>query len=158
MLMWCNISQCCHFPWVMDCSSWSLSYFLARKMCLSLWVSGSHVVTCLGLAYSNSEHSKRLLPFFPSEILLLPYSHPLLFFFFKQIFIWMCWLSAAAYEIQFPDQGLNPGPLNWKPRVLAPGLQGKSQTFALWKTKSRKQKSKPVWEKISHNIYMKKNL
>ena len=75
----------------MDLSSWSLSYLLERKMCLSFWVLGSHAVTCLGLAYSNSEHSKRLLPFshLRSSFSLNPIH---CFFFFKQIFIWQYWV------------------------------------------------------------------
>ena len=32
----------------------------------------------------------------------------------------------AAYGIQFPDQGLNSGPLHWECRVLVTGLPGKS--------------------------------
>ena len=48
-------------------------------------------------------------------------------------FIWLCRILAAACEllveacgIQFPDQGLNPGPPHWEHRVLATGLPGKS--------------------------------
>ena len=32
----------------------------------------------------------------------------------------------AAYEIWFPDQGLNPDPLRWEHGVLATGPPGKS--------------------------------
>ena len=39
-----------------------------------------------------------------------------------------CELLAVACGIQFPDQGLNPGPLHWEVRVLATGPPG---TFAV---------------------------
>ena len=35
-------------------------------------------------------------------------------------------LLIAAYGIQFPDQGWNPGPLPWEYRILATGPPGKS--------------------------------
>ena len=42
-------------------------------------------------------------------------------------FCWRMWnLLVVACRIQFPDQGLNPGTLHWKHRVLATGLPGKS--------------------------------
>ena len=51
----------------------------------------------------------------------------------KDLFIWVCWVLAAAGEllnvacgIQFPDQGSNPGPLHWECRVLATGPLEKS--------------------------------
>ena len=56
-------------------------------------------------------------------------------FFLKKIFIhWLylvlgysMWnLLIAAYGIQFPDQGWNPGPLPWEYRILATGPPGKS--------------------------------
>ena len=37
-----------------------------------------------------------------------------------------CERSVAACELQLPDQGSNPGPLNWEHRVLATGPPGKS--------------------------------
>ena len=56
------------------------------------------------------------------------------------IFIyWLCWVLVAALrifsfgiptlscEIQFPDQGSNPGHLHWEHEVLAPRPPGKSQ-------------------------------
>ena len=46
-------------------------------------------------------------------------------FFKKKIFIWLHWALVAAWGIQFPDQGPNPGPLHWKCGVLATGPPGK---------------------------------
>ena len=55
------------------------------------------------------------------------------FFFFKDLFIWVCWVLVAACElldvacgIQFPDKGSNPGPLYQEYRVLATEPPGKS--------------------------------
>ena len=36
-----------------------------------------------------------------------------------------CGLLAVVCRIQFPDQGLNPGPLHWEHRVLTTGPPGK---------------------------------
>ena len=51
----------------------------------------------------------------------------------KDLFIWVCWVLAAAGEllnvacgIQFPDQRSNPGPPYREHRVLATGPPGKS--------------------------------
>ena len=55
-------------------------------------------------------------------------------FFFKHffcLFIWLCEILVAAWGIQFPDQGLNPGPLHWEHRVLATGPPEKSLIFFL---------------------------
>ena len=58
----------------------------------------------------------------------------------------------VACGLQFPDQGLNLGPLDWEHRVLTTAPPGKSQTF-LFKTslqknlkhiKSRENKSNEV--------------
>ena len=62
---------------------------------------------------------------------------------FIHLFIWLCPVLVAvraiftyvaackllfvAYGIQFPDQGLFPGPLHWKCGVLATGPPGKYQ-------------------------------
>ena len=63
--------------------------------------------------------------------------------FFLNLFIWLHWvlvaaceLLVAAYDIKFPDQGLNPGPMLWEHRVLATGPPGKSLTSysLLWST------------------------
>ena len=45
------------------------------------------------------------------------------FFFFKHLFIWLHWVLVVARGIQFPDQGLNLGPLYWESGVLATGHQ-----------------------------------
>ena len=41
----------------------------------------------------------------------------------KYLFIWLRWVFVAC-GIQFPDQGLNLGPLHWELGVLATGPQG----------------------------------
>ena len=41
--------------------------------------------------------------------------------------IQLCQVLAAAGRIQFPDQGVNPGPLHWEQGVLAIGPPKKSQ-------------------------------
>ena len=43
-----------------------------------------------------------------------------------------CELLVVAFEIEFPDQGLNPGPLLCECRVLATGLLGKSLVSLMW--------------------------
>ena len=52
------------------------------------------------------------------------------YFFFYVIFIslyfWLCCVLVAACGIQFPDQGLNSGPLHWECRVPVTGSPGKS--------------------------------
>ena len=55
------------------------------------------------------------------------------YFFFKYLFIWLCWVLVvacsvfiAACGVLFPDQGLNPGHLHWELWVLSPGPPGKS--------------------------------
>ena len=45
---------------------------------------------------------------------------------FEKKIIWLCWVLVVAYWIQFPDQGLNPRPLNWEYGVLATGPPEKS--------------------------------
>lgn len=40
-----------------------------------------------------------------------------------------CGLLAVACGVQFSDEGLNLGPLHWKPRVLATGLPGEFYSF-----------------------------
>ena len=42
------------------------------------------------------------------------------------IYIWLLWILVVASGILFPNQGLNPGPLHWRHRVLATGPAGKS--------------------------------
>ena len=42
-----------------------------------------------------------------------------------------CKLLVVACGIQFPNQGLNLGPLHWDPGVLAMGPPGKSPTLVL---------------------------
>ena len=37
------------------------------------------------------------------------------------VLFWLHWILDAARGIQFPDQGSNPGPLNWEHGVLATG-------------------------------------
>ena len=51
------------------------------------------------------------------------------FFFFFNIYLFDCPGSAACG--MYPDQGLNPGPLHWECRVLAPGLPGRSLSVLL---------------------------
>ena len=55
-------------------------------------------------------------------------------FFFLSIFISL-WaapgFSFVACGIQFPDEGLNPGPLHQEHAVLATGPPGKSPTFTV---------------------------
>ena len=52
---------------------------------------------------------------------------PFHFFSFKKyVFIWLHGIFITEYRVQFPDQGLNPGPLNWERGVLATGSPGKS--------------------------------
>ena len=64
------------------------------------------------------------------------------------LFIWLFLALAAACEIKFPDQGLNPGPLHWEHRVLASGSPGKAQAvsllilFSLFCTLTSKQRRK----------------
>ena len=48
-------------------------------------------------------------------------------FFLKSVVA--CILLVVACGIQFPDQGLNPGHLNWEPGVLTTGPRGKSHLF-----------------------------
>ena len=47
----------------------------------------------------------------------------------SSIFIAAGELLVVAYGIWSPDQGSNPGPLDWECRVLAPGPPGKSQEY-----------------------------
>ena len=35
-------------------------------------------------------------------------------------------VSCGMWDLKFPDQGLNPGPLNWDRGVLSTGPPGKS--------------------------------
>ena len=42
------------------------------------------------------------------------------------LFIWLSQVLVAACGIQFPYQGLSPGPLHWECRVLTTGPQTKS--------------------------------
>ena len=39
-------------------------------------------------------------------------------------------LSCSMWDLLFPDQGSNPGPLHWEPGVLATGLPGKSHLLS----------------------------
>ena len=50
----------------------------------------------------------------------------LLFFkyIFTYLFIRLLWVLGAVRRIQFPEHGLNSGPLHWKPRVVATGPPG----------------------------------
>ena len=55
-------------------------------------------------------------------------------FIFLCLFTWLHWvlvvapgLSVASCGIQFPNQGLNPGPLHWECRDTTTGLPGMSQ-------------------------------
>ena len=41
-----------------------------------------------------------------------------------QVLVEACELLGEAWEIQFPDQGLDPGPLHWEHGVLDTGPQG----------------------------------
>ena len=45
----------------------------------------------------------------------------LFFNIYFYLFIWLHWVLVVACGIQFPEQGLNPGPLHWELRVLATG-------------------------------------
>ena len=61
-----------------------------------------------------------------------------LIFFYVYLFIWLQWVIVVAYEllaeacgIQFPDQGLNLGPLHWKHGLLATELPGKSLSYVI---------------------------
>ena len=46
-------------------------------------------------------------------------------YFHFLIFIWLYQVLAAACGIQFPDQGMNVGPLHWEHAVLATGAPRK---------------------------------
>ena len=46
---------------------------------------------------------------------------------FSFFFFWLCYVLVAVYEIYFPEQRANPGPLHWGSGVLATGPPGKSQ-------------------------------
>ena len=67
----------------------------------------------------------------------VPWPSPLLFYlFFFNIYLFGCTSSqlqhvgssvfTTACDMEFPDQGWNPGPLQWELRVLATGPPGKS--------------------------------
>ena len=45
------------------------------------------------------------------------------------LFLWLCQVLVAAYGIQLPDWGSNPGPLLWEHRFPATRPPGKSLTF-----------------------------
>lgn len=47
-----------------------------------------------------------------------------IFNFSFEIFVWLLQVLAVACEIQFPNQGSNPGPLPWGAPVLLPDHQG----------------------------------
>ena len=52
-----------------------------------------------------------------------------LFIWLRQVLVAACELLVAACGIQFPNQGLNSGPLHWERAVLLTGPPGKSQRF-----------------------------
>ena len=41
-------------------------------------------------------------------------------------------VTCCMWELKFPDQGLNPGPLNWERGVLSTGPPGKSGFFLVF--------------------------
>ena len=64
---------------------------------------------------------------------------PLIFFFnsYFYLFIWLCQVlvvacrifSCGMWDLKFPDQGLNPGPLHWELRVLTTAPRRKFFSF-----------------------------
>ena len=87
---------------------------------------------------SNIIKHSRLKNIFPSlylGITIIPESLFSFFLLFLHIystyylFIWLCQILVAACGIQFPYQGLNPGPLYWEHGVLATGPPGNSCFF-----------------------------
>ena len=52
------------------------------------------------------------------------------------------YFGRAAWHVRswFPDQGLNPRPLQWKHRVLTTRLPGESQNNKILKRKSKEDK------------------
>ena len=77
----------------------------------------------------------------------------------RGIFAAACKLLVAACGIQFPDQGLNLGPLHWERGVLLSGPPGKPLYYLLHLTTSyHPHLYTPVWElatNISHLDYCK---
>ena len=87
--------------------------------------------------------------FLPWQVDSLPLVPPFIFIKYLFSLIWLQQVSGVACRvftaacgtlscgeqtlracwIHFPDQELNPGPLHWDCRVLAPGLPRKSQAF-----------------------------
>ena len=60
------------------------------------------------------------------------------FFFVFNVFVWLHQVLVMACGIQFPDQGLNPGFLHWKHKILATGPPGKSRERILGHVKHAK--------------------
>ena len=47
-------------------------------------------------------------------------------FFMGSSLVTLLKVSCGMWDLKFPDQGLNPGPLNWERGVLSTGPPGKS--------------------------------
>ena len=56
-----------------------------------------------------------------------------------------CGHLVAACKIDFPGQGLNPGPLHWELRVLTTGPPRKFWPFAVFYSATHSEISKEVW-------------
>ena len=65
-----------------------------------------HVVSFLTKPHPLTEHTGK-----KTHYILLLIQFPFLFLF-KKIFIWLCQVLVAACGIEFPDWGLNLGPLH----------------------------------------------
>ena len=78
--------------------------------------------------WATNTHTQTYIIYFLSLLII-----SFLFFFLSlkhfYLFIWLCQVLVTACRITFPDQGLNPGSLHWKCRVLATGPPGKSQNL-----------------------------
>ena len=82
----------------MDCSLPGFSVHGILQIRILKWIAISHTLV----------HSCNCLD--PARILLKK----------KKLFIWLHLASVVAHGVEFPDQGLNPGPLHWEHgRVLS---------------------------------------
>ena len=73
--------------------------------------------------------------------------------------MWHARSLVAPCGIQFPDQGLNPGPLHWERRVLATGPPRKSQHFLLYISINKlqippKQNKTKIWSLERKRSYL----
>ena len=61
-------------------------------------------------------------------------STSIVLFIFKHLFLWLHQVLAVAWEVEFPAQGSNPGPLHWEHAVLTSGPPGNSLLLFLANT------------------------